>query len=67
VAVDALASLTEGYDPGAFFDEMVAAPGVPRPHYRRLHEQLARMTRVELEDRQRHAEPDGLAGRDASQ
>jgi uncharacterized circularly permuted ATP-grasp superfamily protein len=56
VAVDALASLTEGYDPGAFYDEMMAGPDVPRAHYRRLHEHLSRMTRVELEDRQRHAE-----------
>jgi uncharacterized circularly permuted ATP-grasp superfamily protein len=34
-------SLTDGYDPGEFFDEMLEAPGVPRPHYRALHEQLA--------------------------
>jgi uncharacterized circularly permuted ATP-grasp superfamily protein len=29
-----------GYDPGAFYDEMFAAPGVPRPHYARLHAAL---------------------------
>jgi uncharacterized circularly permuted ATP-grasp superfamily protein len=29
------------YDTGGFFDEMFARPGVPRPHYERLHAALA--------------------------
>src|SRR5690348_310884 len=29
------------YDTGGFYDEMFARPGVPRPHYERLHAALA--------------------------
>ena len=32
------------YDTTAFFDEMFEAPGVPRPHYRVLAEQLAKLS-----------------------
>ena len=46
--------LGEAYDPGAFFDEMYEAEGVPRPHYRELAEQLAALTVEEFEER-RHA------------
>jgi uncharacterized circularly permuted ATP-grasp superfamily protein len=42
------------YDPGAFFDEMFEAPGRPRPHYRALAEQLARLSVEEFAQR-RHA------------
>ena len=42
------------YDPGAFFDEMFEAPGLPRPHYRALAEQLAALSVEEFEQR-RHA------------
>src|SRR6478735_7954011 len=42
------------YDPGAFFDEMFEAPGLPRPHYRALAEQLTGLSVEEFEAR-RHA------------
>jgi uncharacterized circularly permuted ATP-grasp superfamily protein len=47
----ATARFTEGYDPGAFFDEMFEAPGRPRPHYRILYEQLSRLTVIEFDER----------------
>jgi uncharacterized circularly permuted ATP-grasp superfamily protein len=46
-----LGPVDEGYDPGAFFDEMFEAPGQPRPHYRVLAEQLAALTVAEFEER----------------
>ncbi|MDX6537063.1 MAG: hypothetical protein QOD37_1404, partial [Gaiellales bacterium] len=42
------------YEPGAFFDEMFEAPGLPRAHYRVLAEQLSRLSVEEFEQR-RHA------------
>jgi uncharacterized circularly permuted ATP-grasp superfamily protein len=45
--------LAEPYDPGPFFDEMFEAPGRPRPHYRALAEQLARLSHDEFEERRR--------------
>src|SRR5439155_600475 len=42
------------YEPGAFFDEMFEAPGLPRPHYRALADQLAALSVEEFEER-RHA------------
>src|SRR5450432_3781355 len=47
-------TLRSRYEPGAFFDEMFEAPGVPRPHYRVLAEQLAALSVEEFEAR-RHA------------
>ena len=44
MAATATATITAGYDPGAFFDEMFAASGQPRPHYAALHEQLRKLT-----------------------
>jgi uncharacterized circularly permuted ATP-grasp superfamily protein len=41
--------LFEGYQPEDFFDEMFAAPGVPRPHYARLLERFAHLDREEFE------------------
>ena len=46
----------ETYDPGAFFDEMYAATGQPRPHYRELAEELARLSSDEFEERRRAVE-----------
>jgi uncharacterized circularly permuted ATP-grasp superfamily protein len=46
-------SLHGDYAPGAFFDEMFEAPGVPRPHYRALAEQLAALSSEEFEERRR--------------
>ena len=44
----------ETYDPGAFYDEMFAAVGTPRPHYRALAVELGRLSFEEFEER-RHA------------
>ena len=41
------------YEPGAFFDEMFEAPGVARPHYRVLADQLAALSVEEFEERRR--------------
>jgi uncharacterized circularly permuted ATP-grasp superfamily protein len=46
-------SLLEQYDPGPFYDEMFAAPGRPRLHYRRLLELLGHLTVDELRQRRR--------------
>ena len=46
----------ETYDPGAFFDEMYAATGQPRPHYRELAEELGRLSSDEFEERRRAVE-----------
>jgi uncharacterized circularly permuted ATP-grasp superfamily protein len=46
--------LTDGYDPGGFFDEMLESPGEPRPHYRALFEQLSQMSGTAF-DALRHA------------
>jgi uncharacterized circularly permuted ATP-grasp superfamily protein len=48
--------LTERYDLSQFFDEMFAAPGEPRLHYRILHEQLRAMTAGDFSERRRVAD-----------
>jgi uncharacterized circularly permuted ATP-grasp superfamily protein len=48
--------LGPAYEPRPFFDEMFAAPGEPRPHYRGLFEQLARLTPAEFEEKRRAAD-----------
>ena len=46
-----------GYDPGRFFDEMFAAPGEVRPHYRALARgALAGLSRDAFEERRRDAD-----------
>src|SRR5471030_2482051 len=52
-ATTSVLTLDSRYDPGAFFDEMFEAPGVPRPHYRVLAEQLAALSVEEFEERRR--------------
>ncbi len=54
-AAEADAGLTAGYDLGSFFDEMLEQPGVPRPHYRELYDQLREMTAAGFEERIRTA------------
>jgi len=49
-------TLLDGYDTGAFYDEMLAAPGVPRPHYERLAARLAELSPGELDERRRLAD-----------
>jgi len=49
-------SIFDGYDPGADFDEMFEAPGVPRPHYRPVVEAFESFALEDLADRQRRAD-----------
>ena len=44
-------SLGAGYQVNGFYDEMLAAPGRPRPSYRRLYEHLDQLGPAELERR----------------
>jgi uncharacterized circularly permuted ATP-grasp superfamily protein len=44
------------YGIDGFYDEMFAAPGVPRPHYEKLHRRLAGMAPAELLQKQHTAE-----------
>ncbi len=48
--------LFEGYDTGAFFDEMFDAPGKPRPHYAKLFQMLASMPAAQFDDRRNLAD-----------
>src|SRR5271165_474719 len=48
--------LFEGYDTGAFFDEMFLAPGVPRPHYAKLFRMLGATPQAQFEDRRNLAD-----------
>ncbi len=44
-------NLDSNYQLNGFYDEMLAAAGLPRPAYRRLYEQLNRLGAVELQRR----------------
>ena len=44
-----MTGLFSSYEVAHFFDEMFSAPGVPRPHYRRLLEQFAAMGPADFE------------------
>jgi uncharacterized circularly permuted ATP-grasp superfamily protein len=44
----AVAALISESTPNGFFDEMMAAPGEPRPHYRRIYERLNALGRAGL-------------------
>ena len=48
--------LFEGYDPGAFFDEMFLPSGNPRPHYAKLFQMLATMPPAQFDDRRNLAD-----------
>ena len=48
--------LLQNYDIGPFYDEMFAAPGVPRPHYRKVMDGLGRLAPSEYEDRRQLAD-----------
>lgn len=39
----------ETYSPGAFFDEMFAAPASPRPHYQEVRQRLGTLTEADFE------------------
>ncbi len=44
------------YDLGNYFDEMFAAPGEPRPHYRKIFQELAGMAVSQFEERRQLAD-----------
>jgi len=48
--------LFEGYDTGAFYDEMFRAPGIPRPPYVKLFQKLAAMAPSHFEERRKLAD-----------
>jgi uncharacterized circularly permuted ATP-grasp superfamily protein len=48
--------LLQGYDLGDFYDEMFEAPGVPRPHYRKVMEGIGNLAPVEYEERRQLAD-----------
>src|SRR5579862_8756781 len=48
--------LFESYDLGNYFDEMFAAPGEPRPHYRKIFQELAGMAVSQFEERRQLAD-----------
>src|SRR5438067_13404265 len=47
----AFANLDANYKVNGLYDEMLAAPGNPRPPYRRLYEELSRLGPAELQRR----------------
>src|SRR5438067_6425703 len=47
----AFANLDANYKVNGFYDEMLAAPGKPRPPYGRLYEELSRLGPAELQRR----------------
>jgi uncharacterized circularly permuted ATP-grasp superfamily protein len=49
-------TLFEGYELGAFYDEMFASPGQPRPHYADIFGRLATMSSAQFEERRQIAE-----------
>ncbi len=51
-------TLLDTYDPTAntFFDEMLVAPGEPRPHYKYLHDQLSGLTPELMDERRKAAD-----------
>ncbi len=48
--------MLQGYDLGGFYDEMFEAPGVVRPHYRKVAEGIGNLAPVEFEDRRQLAD-----------
>ena len=48
--------LFEGYDTGAFFDEMFVSPGVPRSHYAKLFQMLGSIPQTQFEERRNLAD-----------
>src|SRR5580693_1062980 len=48
--------LFDGYDTGAFYDEMFLAPGQPRPQYIKLFQKLSAMAPAQFEERRKLAD-----------
>src|ERR1700693_1771925 len=51
-----LQGLFGDYQVGPFYDEMFSAPDMPRPHYAKMFEKLARMMASQFEERRQHAD-----------
>src|SRR6202451_1506535 len=51
-----LDGLFGNYQLGTYYDEMFSAPGVPRPHYAKIFEQLAGMVPAQFEERRQNAD-----------
>src|SRR5439155_26310242 len=51
-----MSALLDGYDPGDFYDEMLATQGKPRPHYAKLYTRLSEMTPAQLNERRQLAD-----------
>ena len=49
-------ALFENYAPGEFYDEMFAAPGVPRPHYAKMFRKLKATPPAQFEERRQLAD-----------
>jgi len=54
--MSAISILDNPYDLHHFYDEMFTSPGVPRPHYRVLHEQLKQMNALDFAECRRAAD-----------
>jgi uncharacterized circularly permuted ATP-grasp superfamily protein len=48
--------LFDDYEPGLFYDEMFAATGLPRPHYRALFQKLGSMALPQFQERRKLAD-----------
>jgi uncharacterized circularly permuted ATP-grasp superfamily protein len=48
--------LESTYSPGSFYDEMFAEPGISRPHYQVLHDQLKEMNAADFSKRRQAAD-----------
>ncbi|HUI57845.1 MAG TPA: circularly permuted type 2 ATP-grasp protein [Bryobacteraceae bacterium] len=48
--------LFDGYDPGAYYDEMFSGPGEPRPHYAKMFQKLAALAPAQFEERRQLAD-----------
>ena len=51
-----MSSVFSGYDNPGLFDEMFAAPGEPRPHYKAVHERLGKLDPAAFDRRRRMAD-----------
>ncbi len=48
--------MLQGYDLGAYYDEMFEAPGKPRPHYEKVLEGVGNLAPIDYEDRRQLAD-----------
>ncbi|MFN2520969.1 MAG: circularly permuted type 2 ATP-grasp protein, partial [Candidatus Limnocylindria bacterium] len=53
---ESVTTTVPAYEPGAFWDEMFEAPGLPRPHYLALAKRLSTLSPLDVDRRQRAAD-----------